>query len=290
MPSTKQESNTPSKLNILVAYPYMKKATIEELIIHQGKINFLLDSGAFTAWRSGNPIKLDDYCKFLDQLPIKPWKYFALDVIGDHKETMENYKEMLKRGYNPIPVFTPSQNFDDIDEYYTTSDIIGCGGLVDKYRTRGIVHLNNVMKKVRGRPIHLLGFTSLKYLKHFRPYSCDSSSWASALRYASLNLYDKNGKFINCSKQDFIKQPSPDILRLLREYKVDYNELAKVENWKNSGRGDYAIEQATIRSWVKLHNDIEKNIKTKLFLATASPWQIRIAVEAWGFWNEYHSS
>jgi len=273
-----------SKLNILVAYPYMKKAVINELAQIQDSTRFVLDSGAFTAWKAGKPIQLDDYCRFLDSLPVKPWRYFTLDVIGDPHGSMKNYETMISRGYKPVPIFTRGEDPSVLDDYYKTSDVVGIGGLVGTKQNKGFV--NGIMKHVGKRKVHWLGFTSADYLKYYKPYMCDSSSWSSALIFASLSMYDRGGKFIKASKKDFQSQPSPDVLRLLRQYEIDPAELAKAENWKNSGSGKYPTEMVAFRSWIKFQRDVEKNIGTKFFMACASEWQIRLANEAKQFWEQ----
>jgi len=273
-----------NKLNLLVAYPYMKKPVIEKLVEHGDKIRFLLDSGAFTAWKSGKPIDLDDYCRFIEKLPIKPWRYFTLDVIGDPHASMKNYQTMLDRGFNPIPIFTRGEDVSVIEDYYKTSDVVGLGGLVGTPKNKAFV--NAVMRKVAGRRVHWLGFTSTDYIKHYRPYMCDSSSWVMSLTYASLALYDRNGRFVKCSKQDFAKKPSNDVLRLLREYDINPADLGVAGNWKNSGKGDYPIEKAAFRSYTKFQADVFKNAGTLFFMAVASNWQIELSVLAHNFWRE----
>lgn len=271
-----------SKLNVLVAYPYMKKGIIQELIKHQSKINFLLDSGAFTAWKSGNPIKLDDYCKFLDSLPIKPWRYFSLDVIGDPVATMENYQTMLKRGYNPVPVFTPSQDFSDIEEYYKTTDFIGCGGLTDKYGSSGIVYLKKVMAHTKGRNIHLLGFTKPAIVKHFRPYSCDSSSWTRSQRYGLCDIYVGKGEYIQLTRKQASNKPRKEICDAIQRLGFTVSDLAKEASW----RGETNIAMIiSARSWVKYMIDAERNIKTKLFLAMGDVPNLKRAMNEWDYWN-----
>ena len=77
-------------MNVLMAYPYLTPPALKFWRDNQDSIDMLVDSGAFTAWKSGNPIQLDDYCRFLDGLEMKPWRYFALDVIGDPAATEKN--------------------------------------------------------------------------------------------------------------------------------------------------------------------------------------------------------
>ena len=80
------DTNTP-RLNFLVAYPYCKPDVFEVLKNQTLPYRFLLDSGAFTAHNAGKVITLDDYCRFIEAMPIKPWRYFQLDVVGDPDKT-----------------------------------------------------------------------------------------------------------------------------------------------------------------------------------------------------------
>lgn len=114
---------------------------------------------------------------------------------------------------------------------------------------------------------------------------CDSSSWSSAVRYASLKVYDRNGRWHNLKKSDFITKPSDDVLRCISQYGVDPRRLAKEAEWKNSGRGEYALEIITCRSWVKYQIDIQNKLGVKFFLACASDWQVRLMLESFDYWN-----
>ena len=260
----------------------MKKQIIHELIKQEHQINFLLDSGAFTAFKSGNPIKLDDYCKFIDALPIKPWRYFALDVIGNSKATMENYKEMVRRGYNPIPVFTHGQPFEDIEEYYKTTDMIGCGGLADKYGPRSLFYLKKVFQHTKGRKVHLLGYTSPEYIKFFKPFSCDSSSWTRAQRYGLCDIYVGQGKYIQLSRRQAINKPKPAIIEALRQLGFTLGDFAKEDNWRKANIASIV----SARSWIKYMIDADKNIKTKIFLAMGDVPNLTRALKEWKWWND----
>lgn len=271
------------KLNLLVAYPYMKAQTINALVGCQSQVRFVLDSGAFTAWKAGKEVNIDEYCKFIESLPFKPWRYFTLDVIGDPHKSLKNYEIMLNRGFNPVPIFTRGEDPSVLDDYYKTSDVVGIGGLVGTKGNKGFV--NGIMDHVGKRKVHWLGFTSVDYIKYYKPYMCDSSSWVMALTYAQMKLYDKGGKFISLSKQDFMKSPSADAIRLLREYDLNPSDFAVASNWKNSGRGNYPTEKAAFRSFVKFQRDIELNVKTKMFMAVSSDWQVNLSVEAYNFWE-----
>jgi len=131
-------------LNLLVAFPYMKPEVVEQIRkLRHARI--LVDSGAFTAWKAGKSVDLDEYCRFIEALGDLPWRYFMLDVVGDPAATMKNYEIMLNRGFNPIPIFTRGEDPSVLEDYYKTSDVVGVGGLVGTRGNRGFV--KGIMEK-----------------------------------------------------------------------------------------------------------------------------------------------
>ena len=271
--------------NILVSFYYIDNPTIEKLREHKETTRFLLDSGAFSAWKKGKTIEVDDYCRFIEKLTpiIEPWRYFTLDVVGDPVKTQENYEIMLKRGFKPIPIFTRGENISSIDDYYKNSDVVGIGSLVQTKKNRQFV--NAVMKKIGKRKAHWLGFTQINYLKHYKPYMCDTSAVNSAFRYARLGLYVGNGKFLSCGKSDFLKKPNTTITRIFKELEIDPKIFSKSENWINTGK-PRNLENTTFRSYVKYQLEIEKNLGTKLFIACSGLWQVSLALSAHSFWDK----
>lgn len=261
------------KLNLLVAYPYMQKSMISFLNENQDKIRFLLDSGAFTAHKSGNPIKLDDYCRFLERLPFAPWKYFTLDVIGDPVATMKNYETMLARGFTPIPIFTIGACIDSFEEYFKTSDIVGVGGI---NQARDPVGFSRAMlKKANGRKVHLLGFTRFEFLKTYKPHMCDSSSWEQAARYGSTRLFMGGGKPLLCVTKEKIKTAlkSPDVLSAFKRIKIDPFDLLQDQQWCG---GISASRKTCARSARLLSEGFFKNCGVNYFLAATTKNAVEI--------------
>ena len=273
-----------NKVSILVAYPYLKPEVISVLKENHDQVRFVLDSGAFTAWKAGKPIHLDSYCSMIEKLPIKPWRYFALDVIGDGHGTLKNYQTMLARGLNPIPVFTRGEDISMIDEYYKTSDVLGIGGLVGTPGNKGFV--KGIMEKVAGRKVHWLGFNAKEFVAHYRPYMCDSSSWSSSFRYASACVYDRDGRWMRFTKRDFAKKPPPELLNLIASHDVDPGRLAINSEWSNGNRAkEFAIETLTHRTWVKYQRDVLKKLNVNFFLACSTEGQVRLMLRAHNFWE-----
>lgn len=265
------------KLNLLVAYPYMTKSKIDLINQNQDNIRFLLDSGAFTAQTLGKKISLDEYCKFIESLPFEPWKYFTLDVIGDPEKTLRNYETMLSRGFKPVPILTQGESFSVMDEFWKTSDVVGVGGLVDVPLKKKQRFIYDVMKHANGRKVHWLGFTNDQFVKYFRPYMCDSSSFTSSLRYGMVNIYLGNGRSKAFQKSDFSKKPDEAILRKITSWGFNPYDL----QYKKSWHGVRSLSgKVSACSYVEKSCDYEKNISVKLFLACATEHEMLNLIQA----------
>ena len=263
--------NTP-KLNILVAYPYFDKKVLTVLKAFErenpGIIRLMIDSGAFTAYTTGKVIPLEEYLSFIDSVKesgIPIYKYYMLDVIGDPEATMENYKEMLKRGYDPMPVITFNETPESINEYYKTTDYISLGGLQFKSFKEQVRLIANFTKVIKDRKYHILGLTGGRIVKTFRPYSCDSSSFSMAARYGNLSFYKGMGKFETFNRTDFVNKPPQYLARAIANAGFKASDLAREKNW----RGANSISRKLSARWALDYSiDCEKNISTKIFLAT----------------------
>jgi hypothetical protein len=256
----------PGALNILVAFPYFSRGIIDVLKAHAGEYNLLIDSGAFTAWKSGNPIRLSHYCQFLDAVPVPFFRYFMLDVIGDPAMTERNFRKMRALGYSPIPVFTPGSTWQQFDYYYTESDMLATGGLTkNKYDPKSQKWLDAIMARAAGRPMHLLGYTSPTWMKYRKPYSCDSSTWSNGARFAALNLYVGNGDFKAISKESAVAGLTDEARAAIEALGFSANALQRSDQWNWLGIGDI-----NIASWVYGASQYEKRLDVRVFLATPS--------------------
>lgn len=269
---------SPGKLNILIAYPYLKPDMIEKLRANGSSVRFLLDSGAFTAWKAGRAIALDDYCRFIEKLPITPWRYFSLDVVGDPHASLKNYEEMLRRGFTPIPVFTRGEDPSVLEDYYKQSDVVAIGGLVGTTKNKSFV--NGIMRRVRDRRVHWLGFTSIEFVKQHRPYMCDASSWESGARYARFGLYMGHGKSISVGKAEFQTQPDQKVIDRVIALGGNPYALATNSAWAGGFSESRRLGGA---SGVALSLDIERNLKTKMFLAVAAACGLDILIDRYKF-------
>jgi hypothetical protein len=255
-----------TKLNVLVAYPYAKRRTFEQMERLGDDVRWLLDSGAFTAFKSGKPIVFDEYCRFIETAPVKPWRYFTLDVIGDPAATATNYQAMLDRGLQPIPIFTRGNSLDDLDALFRTAEIVGIGGLVVA-NNRPHRYLRRLMQHVEGRKVHLLGFTEPHWLHFFRPFMCDSSNISRGQRFGLIDVYLGSGRFARLYRDKVAEtRPEPHVMDAIRLVGLDPHALQRWEHWTKSNG---VARWLAVSSWVRYSLDIEKALGVKLFLGAA---------------------
>jgi hypothetical protein len=261
-------------INLLVAYPYVTPDILAFVTRHQARCRWLIDSGAFTAAKSGIPIKLDDYCRFIDTLPVKPWRYFALDVVGDQDASKANYYAMRERGYDPIPIVTRDgpRALTLADEYWQHTDIVGFGGL-GMGRMNRVPYVKAVLEHSAGRRVHLLGFSSLDVIGRYRPYMADSASWTSSDRWAWLWIYHGGGRWSRARKLDdtkpfdYARGMPAEHAAAIRNLGFDAYALQKDIAW----RGEYgAARLITCAGWMRMSVEIERRFGTKLFIAMAA--------------------
>jgi len=277
-------------VNILIAYPYFSDKVKTILEKATGKYHLIVDSGAFSAWNSGKEIKLDEYCKFLDTLPkTMSYKAVQLDVIGDGEKSYTNLMKMREDGYDPIPVFTRGESLERLDELYSLTDYVMLGGVA-----KGGTNKNYVkwfLENNKNRKAHLLGFTRIPFILKYKPYSVDSSSWASAVRYGSMSVYVGSGKMKRYKKQDFIEHPSQERLQTLYSMGFTFDEVARLrtkEAWIN--RASYskntvsAFSQfVTLVACVMQAIWVERTCGTKIYFAVSDHNQAEGLIEAHDF-------
>lgn len=237
-------------------------------------IRMVLDSGAFTAWKKGKPINVDDYCRFIENLEFKPWRYFSLDVIGDPDGSMRNYETMINRGFSPVPIFTRGECVSVLDDLYKTSDVVGVGGLVGTPGNAGFV--NGIMKKIGARKVHWLGFTKIEFIKHYKPYMCDSSGWEGGARFGAMNLYMGGGRSVTVKKTDFANQVPQRILDRIKELGFDGHLFKKNSSWAG---GRSMNRELCAASAVAKSNEVEKRLGTKLFSAATTGLAVNLLLE-----------
>ena len=261
-------------INLLVSKPYMSDGVIDYWNSNRVDIRMIVDSGAFSNWKQGKETSVKEYVDFINNLPLKPWRYFTLDRIGDPKTTWTNYQQMLSSGLTPVPIFTRGTQPGELDRLYETSDLVGIGVGPGTNNHKG--YLKYIVNQNKGRPLHWLGVTNPNMVSHFQPYSCDASSWESGGRYGSIQIYKGGGRFQAYRSKDRSKAPDPLIWRLIRSYGFDPKRLQYHDAWHG---GESVSRRLGCASWVRYTMDVEKRFGTRIFLALTTPQAIKQCVE-----------
>ena len=159
---------------------------------------WMVDSGAYTVWKSGGKIDLDDYCRYLDANRKSIWQAVALDVIPGRPDRkpcpaeiddaaergFDNWVTMRKRGLNPIPVYHQGEHPEWLDVYLAGTNYIGLSPSSNYGRPETRKWLDEcfdrIPKDTSGKPIvktHGFGMTTPEFIARYNWYSYDSATW-----------------------------------------------------------------------------------------------------------------
>ena len=257
-------------LNLLLSYALTTQKDLDVIAkTTPPDTKIIIDSGAFTAFKTGKEVTLKGYAKFLRDISFIPYGYINLDIIGDPAASMRNYKLMVKMGFNPVPVITKGGSVDEFDEY-AKAPFVALGGLVGAMTSRNekigwidkCVHAANK----HNIKLHLLGLTSPKLLMRWPIASADSSSWDSSARYGSFSLYKGGGRMLSFDRSDVKNkiQNDPHLKMLVKQHGASPYELIEESNWRGGGSLNAAI---SARAYIKYSNDFERTTGKKLFIA-----------------------
>jgi hypothetical protein len=262
-------------LNILVSYAYSgnnKKFT--DYIVkksQEGSINFMLDSGAFTLYNAQGKrdwLTLDNYSNYIKEYGNEFQKYVMLDVIGNDEKSKENYELMLKKGLNPMFVFTMADNdFNYLKEATKNNiDICVAGGVTTKgdwIRKR----YQDVYNKTSAK-IHGLGYVKYPDMYQLPLASVDSSTWVQSSQAFGFLVYFNNGMksiaYIDVLKKQ--KKLPYELQRILEQIKLTPKEFSNLENHRGSASIGSLIG---IMAYIKYQKYSKKN-GIDLFLAASS--------------------
>lgn len=204
--------------------------------------NMLLDSGAFSAWRLGQPINLNEYCDFL--LENQDWigHSVALDVInpGDPeaaaRESYNNYLYMRKRGLDPIPVFHVGEDVVWLKRLIAagatyvglSASSIAATAVGDDWYAL----IWNYLVNSEGLPIvkvHAFGEGRTEPLMRFPWYSADSTSWLyTSQRSGIIQLGD--GKRVAFRNDGLSKRFAVDVSQLSHQEQQILNKTLSDAN------------------------------------------------------------
>jgi len=156
-------------------------------------VEVALDSGAYTAWRQGTPIVIDDYIEYLHANKEK-FSWFAnLDIIRDPVGTLDNQRIMERAGLFPVPCFHRYEDLSFLRKYIDKYEYIALGGMMGGGNQSGSqAYFDSVFDLVCGDngiprvKIHGFGVTRSELMARYPWYSVDSSAWVQNSSFGKI--------------------------------------------------------------------------------------------------------
>lgn len=190
-----------SGASILRSYEY-RSVWRDEHRLWYPDMHVIVDSGAFTAHRSGRSISVTDYGNWIQNVrptltaTTRSVHFISLDVIGDPAASENNLRTLLGMGLDVLPVVTFGDTAGLLPAFLEFP-YIALGGLVNigDAAMRGWLdtaygQLAKAKAKLGYLPkTHLLGVTKPWALRRYPAYSCDSSSWTSPFVWGRTTAY-----------------------------------------------------------------------------------------------------
>lgn len=262
-------------------------------------MEFMLDSGAYSAYTKGVKIDIDDYCDFIKKYENIIDHYIVLDVIGNAQKTLEAQNYMESKGLSPLPVFHQGESWDYLEHYVEKYDYIcisplsysaGGGNMISWLDTCFADHICNSDGYPKCK-VHGLGLTIVKMMLRYPWYSVDSSSWVQSSAYGNILIPKmKNGqwdwsvspnvievsnrmKSINANENNYFNLPSVQ-KNVVDKYLLQHNikiGVSKIIDGKEEIIEEGVSNTYQIRDRVNAlyYRELEKNFKEY-------PWAFKI--------------
>ncbi len=163
---------------LLVSYVYL-----ENFLKLRPQLTFrdwVMDSGAFSAYNSGLQIKLQDYietCRRYLKNDPQLKEVFALDVIGDWKASFKNCEEMWRREVPAIPCFHAGEPWEALEQMARQYPKIALGGVAYANASQKLNWAEQCFARVWPKRIHGFGFGSERQLMALPWHSVDATTW-----------------------------------------------------------------------------------------------------------------
>jgi hypothetical protein len=189
---------TKKKLNILVAYPYLKGSAYKLAKEYRGMINSLyLDSGAYSVSTGKIKLSVSEYGRYIARYGRLFDEVFNLDddfFDPMHNLTNQAYLEKLlpAGAKKPIPVIHDAEDpFEEFKGYVNQGHTYIAVGSSKKIPSEV---LKKITKKFPTVKIHMFGKLNRKMLSKHKPYSADASTWATAAGLGRFYYWDPEDK------------------------------------------------------------------------------------------------
>lgn len=185
--------------NFLYSFFYLKRGhtqSLRELKERESNINIFLDSGGYSARKSGVEVDIYAYLLFLRKNKDLLTVAVNLDVMD--LEQSDRNQELLETEFPVLPVYHAQEFVEGKEQlfldmcqkykYICLGGVAGANGQ-EKVLTNffNFCFKNALPDKVK---IHGLGITDCEYLKQYPFYSSDSTTWLQGGRFGVMQKWD----------------------------------------------------------------------------------------------------
>lgn len=168
----------------------------------------LLDSGAFSSWKRGISLSVNDYIDFCKRHKHEVDSFVNLDCIPgkdgkmDHSQSSieqsaaksyETLQEMKAAGLSPIPVFHQGERFYWLDRMLEEGETyVGISPYMRAHQNEIVEWMDKCFTRItdgRGKPLiktHGFGVTSARLCVRYPWFSVDSTSWSVGGGYGTI--------------------------------------------------------------------------------------------------------
>lgn len=182
-------------------------------------LNIMIDSGAFSVWKSGKTVDLDAYIRFCSE--HRNALFVNLDVIPSLKDKTDEVERRCKESWRNylrmvgelprrcvIPVFHQGEPLRWVEKWLSKGcDVLGLSPSNEPGADRKgfLDHVRPVLLDGAGRPVvkvHGFGVGGLRLMYDFPWYSVDSTTWAKHAQVWQFLVPKTRG-----GKWDYTREP-----------------------------------------------------------------------------------
>lgn len=265
------------RATILGSFAYFAKTDLGKLVRRARErgveVDFMADSGAFTAYTTGKTISLKGYATWLQVYGPHVNCAMTLDVIGDPAASGRNtleLEQMVGDATYIIPIFHVGSPWSELERWCASHPFVALGGGVavnarGKAMMQWLIRAHKIAQ-THGAALHGLGMTRPPYPDLLPFYSVDSSFWNVSARKGAVTLFDdRRGAWVCVRHPDIRQGPeyvtrartNPAYAGLIRSYGGNPAHVAdfgfgRVGKRGQQGREDREwMDAAAVEAWMR---------------------------------------
>jgi len=219
---------------LLVSYFYIKP-----FLANQAQYcyrDWVLDSGAFSAYMSGATIDLQEYinlCIKLRRDDPTLTEIFALDVIGNHEASLHNCEIMWAQGVEAIPCYHYGEPADVLITMAQKYPKIAIGGCARMRLGAKMKFAEQCFSRIWPKKIHGFGFGSEQSILALPFYSVDATNWE--MGPCAFGRWNKFGQMSVRGSSQNLKQEVEYYLEVERKARIRWKrEMLQLEALPNN--------------------------------------------------------